>query len=53
MSKKIVGIWYRYDDMTIDYVDSVSEISATSVISFRWFNTALTKFKGYWNRVDD
>ena len=43
MSKKIVGIWYRYDDMTIDYVDSVSEISATSVISFRWFSTALTK----------
>lgn len=43
MSKKIVGIWYRYDDMTIDYVDSVSEISATSILSFSWFNTALTK----------
>tara|TARA_R110000823_G_scaffold128084_1_gene255705 strand:- start:12 stop:167 length:156 start_codon:yes stop_codon:yes gene_type:complete len=45
MSKKIVGIWYRYDDMTIDYVDSVSEISATNVISFDWFYAALTKLK--------
>ena len=47
MSKKIVGIWYRYDDMTIDYIDSVSEISATSVINFTWVKTALTKLKLY------
>ena len=47
MTKKIVGIWYRYDDMTIDYVDSVSEISVTSVINFTWVKTALTKLKLY------
>ena len=53
MTKKITSIIYRYDDGSVEYVDSVSEISATSVISFSWFSTALTKFKGYWNRVDD
>tara|TARA_R110000851_G_scaffold109698_1_gene232138 strand:+ start:134 stop:295 length:162 start_codon:yes stop_codon:yes gene_type:complete len=50
MNKKIVGIWYRYDDMTIDYIDNVKEISATSVISFIWFSTALTKLKIYWKK---
>ena len=43
MTKKITSIIYRYDDGSIEYVDSVTEISATSVISFRWLNTALTK----------
>ena len=44
MSKKtITSIIYRYNDGSVEYVDSVSEISATSVISFRWFSTALTK----------
>ena len=47
MSKKITSIIYRYDDGSIEYVDSVTEISATSVLSFRWFNTALTKLKLY------
>lgn len=50
MTKKITSIIYRYDDGSVEYVDSVSEISATSVISFRWFSTALTKFKNYWKK---
>tara|TARA_R110002096_G_scaffold83023_1_gene192923 strand:+ start:5280 stop:5441 length:162 start_codon:yes stop_codon:yes gene_type:complete len=48
MGKKLTGIIYRYSDGSVEYVDSVSEISATSVISLRWFNTALTKLKKYW-----
>ena len=47
MTKKIVGIWYRYDDMTIEYIDSVKEVSVTSVINFRWVKMALTKLKSY------
>ena len=47
MSKKLTGIIYRYSDGTVEYVDSVSEISATSVLSFRWFDTALIKLKTY------
>jgi hypothetical protein len=48
MSKKtITSIIYRYNDGSVEYVDSVSEISATSVISFRWLDTALTKLKLY------
>ena len=48
MTKKtITSIIYRYDDGSIEYIDSVSEISATSVISFRWFSTALTKLKSF------
>tara|TARA_R110000787_G_scaffold188333_1_gene300131 strand:+ start:359 stop:541 length:183 start_codon:yes stop_codon:yes gene_type:complete len=43
MTKKIIGIRYHYDNHTSEYIDSVSDLSATSVISFRWFNTALTK----------
>lgn len=47
MTKKLTSIIYRYSDGTIEYVDNVSEISATSVLSFRWFDTALTKLKLY------
>jgi hypothetical protein len=47
MAKKIVAIWYRYDDMTIDYIDNVKEVSVTSVINFTWVKTALTKLKLY------
>ena len=47
MSKKLVSIIYRYSDGSVEYVDSVSEISATSVLSLRWFDTALTKLKQY------
>lgn len=53
MTKKITSIIYRYDDGSVEYVDSVSEISATSLISFCWFNATLTKLKNYWNKTDD
>ena len=51
--KKIIGIRYHYDDHTSEYVHSVSDLSATSIISFRWFSTALTKFKNYWKKNND
>jgi len=47
MTKKLTSIIYRYSDGSVEYVDSVSEISATSVLSLRWFDTALTKLKTY------
>jgi len=47
MTKKLTSIIYRYSDGSVEYVDSVSEISATSVLSLRWFDTALTKLKQY------
>lgn len=45
MSKKLTSIIYRYNDGSVEYVDSVSELSATSILSFCWINTALTKLK--------
>jgi len=47
MSKKLISIIYRYNDGSVEYVDSVSEISATSVLSFLWIGLALNKIK-YW-----
>ena len=47
MKKKITSIWYRYDDMTIDYVDSVKELSTTSIFNFLWINEIYTKIKSY------
>tara|TARA_R110000751_G_C13636983_1_gene466491 strand:- start:149 stop:313 length:165 start_codon:yes stop_codon:yes gene_type:complete len=43
--RKLKSIIYRYDNMQTEYVDSVSEISATNFISFDWFYAALTKLK--------
>ena len=43
--KKIIGIRYHYSDHTSEYVDSVSEISATSVINFNWLSKIVEWFK--------
>ena len=45
--KKIIGIRYHYNDHTNEYVNSVSDLSATSILSFSWFYAALTKLRVY------
>ena len=45
--KKIIGIRYHYDDHTSEYINSVSDLSAISFISFDWFYAALTKLRLY------
>lgn len=42
MSRKVVGIWYRYDDGFVEYVDDVSEVS---VFEFNWLSSILRWFK--------
>jgi len=40
--KKIIGIMYRYDDHTSEYI---TDLSTTSVINFNWLSSIIKWFK--------
>jgi len=43
--KKIIGIRYHYNDHTNEYVNSVSDLSTTSVFEFNWLSSIIRWFK--------
>tara|TARA_R100001377_G_C3149263_1_gene95678 strand:- start:94 stop:231 length:138 start_codon:yes stop_codon:yes gene_type:complete len=42
MNKKVVGIWYRYDDGDVEYIENVSRIS---IFEFNWLSSIIKWFK--------
>ena len=42
MSRKVVGIWYRYDDGDVEYIKNVSRIS---ILDFSWLSSIIRWFK--------
>jgi hypothetical protein len=42
MSRKVVEIWYRYDDGDIECIKNVSRIS---ILEFNWLSKILEWFK--------
>jgi len=42
MSRKVVGIWYRYDDGDVEYIENVSRIS---ILDFNWLSSIIKWFK--------
>ena len=42
MSRKVVGIWYRYDDGYVEYVKDVSKVS---VFELSWLSSIIRWFK--------